>query len=110
MLRPIFLPFLAWLAFDLEPSVRAAIGLGLIGGGGLGLELYTQRQLFRYTDMMACIILIFLLAGSVELASQRVRSSLREEEESGSETGVVEAFVNVPKNILASTLGRRGRP
>ncbi|QLH83125.1 PhnE/PtxC family ABC transporter permease [Halosimplex pelagicum] len=110
MLSQVFRQFIAWIAFDLEHNVRAAIGLGLIGGGGLGLELYTQRQLFRYTDMMACIILIFLLAGSVELASQRVRSYLREEEEAGSETGVVEAFVNVPRNILASTLGRRERP
>ncbi|QPV63321.1 ABC transporter permease subunit [Halosimplex litoreum] len=110
MLSQVFRQFIAWIAFDLEHNVRAAIGLGLIGGGGLGLELYTQRQLFRYTDMMACIILIFLLAGSVELASQRVRSYLREEEESGSETGVVEAFVNVPRNILTSTLGRRERP
>ncbi|WP_135363759.1 ABC transporter permease subunit [Halosimplex halophilum] len=111
MLSQVFRQFIAWVAFDLEHNVRAAIGLGLIGGGGLGLELYTQRQLFKYTDMMACIILIFLLAGSVELASQRVRSYLREEEtEGGSKTGVVEAFVNVPRNILASTLGRRGRP
>ena len=109
MLSQVFRQFIAWIAFDLEHNVRAAIGLGLIGGGGLGLELYTQRQLFKYTDMMACIILIFLLAGSVELASQRVRSYLREEE-TESKTGVLEAFLTVPQKIIASTLGRRGRP
>jgi phosphonate transport system permease protein len=111
MLSQVFRQFIAWIAFDLEHNVRAAIGLGLIGGGGLGLELYTQRQLFKYTDMMACIILIFLLAGTVELASQRVRSYLREEEEDdGSKTGVLEAFATVPQKIVSSTLGRRGRP
>lgn len=106
MLSQVFRQFIAWIAFDLEHNVRAAIGLGLIGGGGLGLELYVQRQTFHYTNMMACIIVIFLLAGSVELASQRVRSYLREED-SVEQSGVLQAFVNAPKKIVASTLGRR---
>ncbi|WP_136689620.1 phosphonate ABC transporter, permease protein PhnE [Halorhabdus amylolytica] len=106
MLSQVFRQFIAWIAFDIEHNVRAAIGLGLIGGGGLGLELYIQRQTFHYTEMMACIILIFLLAGTVELLSQRVRSALREED-SVEKTGVLEAFANVPKKLLASTVGRR---
>ncbi|MDR9429791.1 MAG: phosphonate ABC transporter, permease protein PhnE [Natronomonas sp.] len=108
MLSQVFRQFIAWIAFDLEHNVRAAIGLGIIGGGGLGLELYVQRQTFHYTNMMACIILIFLLAGSVELISQRVRSYLREEDDV-ERSGIVEAFANAPKNILTSTMGRRGR-
>ncbi|AUG49381.1 phosphonate ABC transporter, permease protein PhnE [Haloarcula taiwanensis] len=106
MLSQVFRQFIAWIAFDLEHNVRAAIGLGIIGGGGLGLELYIQRQTFHYTNMMACIILIFLLAGSVELISQRVRSYLREDDDT-EQTGVLDAFVNAPKKILASTMGRR---
>jgi phosphonate transport system permease protein len=58
--------------------------------------------------MMACIILIFLLAGSVELVSQRVRSALREDDDI-EKSGVLEAFVNAPRNVLTSTLGRRGQ-
>ena len=108
MLSQVFRQFIAWIAFDLEHNVRAAIGLGLIGGGGLGLELYVQRQTFHYGNMMACIILIFLLAGSVELISQRVRSYLREGEVDN-RAGVLEAFVTAPKKIVASTLGRRRR-
>jgi phosphonate transport system permease protein len=108
MLSQVFRQFIAWIAFDLEHNVRAAIGLGIIGGGGLGLELYVQRQTFHYTNMMACIILIFLLAGSVELLSQRVRSYLREEADV-ERTGIFEAFANAPKNIFASTMGRRGK-
>jgi phosphonate transport system permease protein len=57
---------------------------------------------------MACIILIFLLAGSVELVSQRVRSALREDDDV-EQSGIIEAFANAPKNILASTMGRRGK-
>ena len=106
MLSQVFRQFIAWIAFDLEHNVRAAIGLGIIGAGGLGLELYVQRQTFNYTEMMACIILIFLLAGSVELLSQRVRSMLREDD-NVEKSGVLEAFINAPKNILSSTMGRR---
>ena len=106
MLSQVFRQFIAWIAFDLEHNVRAAIGLGIIGAGGLGLELYVQRQTFNYTEMMACIILIFLLAGSVELVSQRVRSALREDDDIET-SGIIEAFVNVPRNVLASTMGRR---
>jgi phosphonate transport system permease protein len=106
MLSQVFRQFIAWVAFDLEHNVRAAIGLGIIGAGGLGLELYVQRQTFNYTEMMACIILIFLLAASVELISQRVRSALREDDDV-EKSGIIESLANAPKNILSSTMGRR---
>jgi phosphonate transport system permease protein len=56
--------------------------------------------------MMACIILIFLLAASVELISQRVRSALREDDDV-EKSGIIESLANAPKNILSSTMGRR---
>ncbi|SFK67803.1 phosphonate transport system permease protein [Halogranum rubrum] len=105
MLSQVFRQFIAWIAFDLEHNVRVAIGLGLIGAGGLGLELDIQRKTFNYTEMMACILLILLLAGSVELLSQRVRSYLREDDVE--QTGLLEAIVTAPKKILMSTVGRR---
>lgn len=106
MLSQVFRQFIAWLAFDLEHNVRVAISLGLIGAGGLGLELNVQRRTYNYTEMMACIILVILLAGSVELLSQRLRSYLREDEEI-ERTGILEAFVTAPKKIVNSSMGRR---
>ncbi len=106
MLSQVFRQFVAWLAFDLEHNVRAAIGLGLIGAGGLGLELNIQRKLFHYTDMMACIILVVLMAGSVELMSQRVRAYLRDDDDV-EQSGLLEAFINAPRKIVAATAGRR---
>jgi phosphonate transport system permease protein len=106
MLSQVFRQFIAWLAFDLEHNVRTAIGLGIIGAGGLGLELNIQRRTFNYTEMMACIILVILLAGSVELLSQRVRSSLREDDDV-ERTGILETLVGVPRKIAESAAGRR---
>jgi phosphonate transport system permease protein len=105
MLSQVFRQFIAWIAFDLEHNVRVAIGLGLIGAGGLGLELDIQRKTFHYTEMMACILLIVLIAGSVELLSQRVRSYLREDEVET--TGILEAFLTAPRKIVESTAGVR---
>ena len=108
MLSQVFRQFIAWLAFDLEHNVRVAISLGIIGAGGLGLELNIQRKTFNYTEMMACIILVILLAGSVELLSQRLRSYLRDDDDT-EQTGVLEAFVTAPGKIIRSMGGRRGR-
>jgi phosphonate transport system permease protein len=106
MLSQVVRQFIAWIAFDLEHNVRVAISLGIIGAGGLGLELNIQRRTFNYTEMMACIILVVLLAGSVELLSQRIRSYLRHEEDTD-KTGILEAFVTAPKKIARSAAGRR---
>ncbi|MFW6003001.1 MAG: phosphonate ABC transporter, permease protein PhnE [Halanaeroarchaeum sp.] len=105
MLSQVFRQFIAWVAFDLEHNVRVAISLGLIGAGGLGLELNIQRKTFNYTEMMACIILIVLIAGSVELLSQRIRSHLRDDEVE--HTGILEAFITAPAKIARSAMGRR---
>ena len=105
MLSQVFRQFIAWIAFDLEHNVRVAISLGLIGAGGLGLELNIQRRTYNYTEMMACILLIILLAGTVELLSQRLRSHLRDDEVE--HTGVLEAFATAPAKIARSMAGRR---
>jgi phosphonate transport system permease protein len=106
MLSQVFREFIAWLAFDLEHNVRVAIGLGIIGAGGLGLELNIQRRTFNYTEMMACIILIIVLVGSVELISQRVRSYLRDDDEVETD-GILTILLGAPRKILSSTAGRR---
>jgi phosphonate transport system permease protein len=106
MLSQVFREFIAWLAFDLEHNVRVAIGLGIIGAGGLGLELNIQRRTFNYTEMMACILLIIVLVGSVELISQRVRSYLREGEDVETQ-GIITILLNTPRKIVSATAGRR---
>ena len=106
MLSQVFRQFIAWAAFDLEHNVRVAVGLGLIGAGGLGLELDIQRKTFHYTEMMACIILILMLTGTVELLSQRVRSSLREDDDVET-NGIIETLLSQPVKIVKSMAGRR---
>lgn len=77
MISQVIRPFIAWTMYILEINVRAAVGLGIIGGGGLGLTLRLQQNTFNFTNMMATILFIVILVISVEMISQRTRSYLR---------------------------------
>ena len=77
MISQVFRPFIAWVMYILEINVRAAVGLGIIGGGGIGYTLRIQQNTFNYTNMMATILFIVVLVITVEMISQRIRSKLR---------------------------------
>ena len=47
--------------FSVEKAIRSAVTLGLVGAGGIGVELSTSMRLFQY-DRAAAIILIILVA------------------------------------------------
>ncbi|GAA0282268.1 phosphonate ABC transporter, permease protein PhnE [Halobacterium noricense] len=97
MLSQVFSPFIAWTMYILEINTRIAVTMGLIGGGGLGYVLQTQRGLFKYTNMMATILVIFVLVISVEVVSQRVRAYIRGTEES---QGLIALIVEFPQRMV----------
>ena len=99
MLSQVFTPFIAWTMYILEINTRIAVTMGLIGGGGIGYILQTQRSLFKYTNMMATILVIFLLVVSVEFVSQRVRSYIRGEDEG---LTFLELVVEFPQRMARS--------
>jgi phosphonate transport system permease protein len=51
-------------AFDV--NLRAAVALGVFGGGGIGFELNVARSVLRYQDMFACLILIIVMITVME--------------------------------------------
>ncbi|WP_433623259.1 phosphonate ABC transporter, permease protein PhnE [Halomicrococcus sp. NG-SE-24] len=106
MLSQVFTPFIAWTMYILEINVRIAVTMGLIGAGGLGSILQTQQGLFAYTNMMATIIVIFLLVVSVEMVSQRTRSYLRGDTE---DRGIVRHLMDLVRGFperMSESLGR----
>jgi phosphonate transport system permease protein len=103
MITQIVRPFIAWAMFILENNVRSAVGLGIIGAGGLGVTLSIEQQTFQFTNMMATILFIVLLVLSVEMISQRVRSSLREgDDEEG--MSLYQLIVGFPERMSDSLL------
>ncbi|MBZ0216343.1 MAG: phosphonate ABC transporter, permease protein PhnE [Fimbriimonadaceae bacterium] len=60
--------------FSLEKATRGSVVLGLVGAGGIGIELKVSLELFDYDQAATIIIAIFLLVLIVERVSTWVRS------------------------------------
>ncbi|SDG14993.1 phosphonate transport system permease protein [Halorubrum xinjiangense] len=101
MLSQVTTPFIAWTLYIFEINVRIAVSLGIIGGGGLGNVLSVQQGLFRFTNMMATILVILVLIISVEIVSQRIRSALREGDEA---QGIVALLLGFPQRMAEAAL------
>lgn len=62
--------------FSLEKATRSSVVLGLVGAGGIGIELQVSMDLFRYAEASAIIIAIFVLVVVVEQCSAWLRRRL----------------------------------
>ena len=62
--------------FALEKSVRSSVVLGLVGAGGIGIELKVSMDLFRFDQAATIIIAIFVLILAVERVGARARKAI----------------------------------
>lgn len=76
---PASLPsFVTTSLFSLEKAVRSSVVLGLVGAGGIGVELKVSMDLWRYSEACTIIICIFLLVLIVEQISSAIRKKILE--------------------------------
>jgi phosphonate transport system permease protein len=68
--------FIANLFYAFDNNLRAAIPLGIFGGGGIGYELEVARGVLRYHDVMAYTILIVVMITVMERISDLVRGTI----------------------------------
>jgi phosphonate transport system permease protein len=62
--------------YSLEHSVRSAVVLGLVGAGGIGVELSTSMKLLQYDTAFTIILVVFAVVISVERISAAIRRKL----------------------------------
>lgn len=62
--------------FSLEKATRSSVVLGLVGAGGIGIELKVSMDLFNYPQAATIIIGIFVLVLGVERLSTVLRSRI----------------------------------
>ena len=70
----------AWTAttmFSLEQATRSSVVLGIVGAGGIGVELTTSMSLLRYDEAATIILAIFVVVLGVERLSSAVRERIR---------------------------------
>lgn len=73
-LLPACMPsFVATAMFALESATRSSVVLGLVGAGGIGIELSTSMALLRYDEAMTIILLVFVVVLVVERISSHLR-------------------------------------
>jgi phosphonate transport system permease protein len=71
---PAALPSLvATSLFSLEKATRSSVVLGLVGAGGIGIELKVAMEMFSYGQAATIILAVFLLVLAVEQASAWLR-------------------------------------
>lgn len=71
---PICFPsFVATSLFSFEQAIRSAVVLGLVGAGGIGVELSTSITLRQFNEALMIILLIFVVVLAVEQISMRIR-------------------------------------
>lgn len=76
---PAALPsFMTTTLFALEKSTRSSVILGLVGAGGIGLELKVAMDLFDYPTAMTIILMVLALVIIVEQIGSAVRSRIIE--------------------------------
>lgn len=68
--------FVSDALFATEKAVRASVILGLVGAGGIGIELKVAMDLFQYEKAALIILMIFVLVVGVEQVSNRLRNSI----------------------------------
>lgn len=59
-----------------EGNVRGATILGLVGAGGIGMELTTAMRLYDYGHMSAIVISIIVLVTAIDQASAQIRKRI----------------------------------
>lgn len=60
--------------FSLEKATRSSVVLGLVGAGGIGIELKVAMDMFEYAEAATIILFVFALVLLVERASALLRS------------------------------------
>jgi phosphonate transport system permease protein len=61
-------------AYRCEHNVRAATTLGVVGAGGLGLEIITAFHLFEYREASALILVLLGLVTVIGLLGAHLRA------------------------------------
>lgn len=63
--------------FALENATRSSVVLGVVGAGGIGVELTTSMQLLRYDEALTIILCIFVVVLGVERTASALRRRIR---------------------------------
>ena len=68
--------FLSWFLYCVEVNIRASTIVGMVGGGGVGLTLFSYIKSFRYDIALSIILLIAAMVIVVEQITNKLRKEI----------------------------------
>ncbi|MBC8500885.1 MAG: phosphonate ABC transporter, permease protein PhnE [Nanoarchaeota archaeon] len=68
--------FINYMLYYLENNFRAATVLGLVGAGGIGMELLTSMRLFRNKEVLTILIIMIVGVMLIDRSSAYVRKKI----------------------------------
>jgi phosphonate transport system permease protein len=68
--------WIAYVQYIFERNIRTATVLGIVGAGGIGMELKGRWDLFDYSHVSTILLAIFITVLALEYVSQKLRNSV----------------------------------
>jgi phosphonate transport system permease protein len=68
--------YVAYALYIFEINIRASVVIGLVGAGGIGRVLESQRTFFFFDNVMAIVVAIFIIVFLIEQISVALRRRL----------------------------------
>ena len=74
----VFPLFVGYTLYLLDHNIRVAMVLGLVGAGGLGIELFTAMRSFDYQKALAIISVLLVVISFIDRLSAKLRKEIIE--------------------------------
>ena len=76
VLPEVFPAYVAYALYVFELNIRASLVLGLVGAGGIGRIVETQRSTFNFDRLFGILIIMFVIIVIIEQVSVAIRKRL----------------------------------
>lgn len=71
--KPLVWSYSLWM---LEYNIRAAAIVGIVGAGGVGLQLHSYQEYYQWDKFATVLLFMFLLVSALDLFGERVRKQI----------------------------------
>ena len=68
--------FLSWFLYCVEVNIRDSTIVGMAGGGGVGLTLFSYIKSFQYDIALSIILLVAVMVIVVDQITNKLRKEL----------------------------------
>jgi len=71
--KPLVWSYSLWM---LEYNIRSAAIVGIVGAGGVGLQLHTYQEYYQWDKFATVLLFMFLLVSALDLLGEKVRNQI----------------------------------